>query len=107
MASKRQELGASDSISVRYGDQVLTIPVVAALVGGQPAELTGDLQAEECDHRGASWSQSLALHCPRCGIRLFAPGGLLAYKSEAEVEELHRQWRLAGYPDVRGWLASR
>jgi hypothetical protein len=76
------------------------IPVVAALgPDGKPMELVGDLAPEDCDHAGATWSDCIALRCPRCGSRLFLPPRLLARRPEHEIEAMYALWVRAGCPE--------
>jgi len=59
---------------------------------------TGDRDPDQCDHDGECWSSDLVVRCSQCGVRLFAPPHVLAYKSSLVVEEMYQLWQAAGWP---------
>jgi len=95
-----------DTITVRTAEgQDLDIPVVVAFAApGRPADLVGDVEPENCDHKGATWSSCFDLRCPRCGSRLFVPPRFLAHRPEDEVKAMHSTWVKAGWPE---WSQNR
>ena len=76
------------------------VPIVTAFDrDGKPVPLRGDLEPEQCDHAGASYSASLALRCPRCGIPMFLPPRKLAHLPGDIVDVMHDLWAAAGWPE--------
>ena len=99
-----------DTVTIQTTDgQTVDIPLVVAFDrNGKPADLVGDLEPENCNHAGATWSSNLDMRCPRCGSRLFLPPKLLSYLAEDVIERMHAAWCAAGWPEFRcgstpGW----
>ena len=83
--------------------QGAAVPIAPALdADGQPVDLIGDVIPEHCDHKGACWSDCLALRCPRCGAPLFLPPRFLALRSAEQLEAMHQAWVRAGWPSMAG-----
>lgn len=77
------------------------IPIVVSFDrDGAPIGCTGNLAPEDCDHVGECWSSDLVMRCTICGARLFAPPRHLARRPRAVLEEMHRLWAAAGWPDL-------
>lgn len=92
-----------DTITFEHQGQTFEIPIVVAFgPDGKPAELIGDIEPQNCDHAGATWSDCLDMRCPRCGSRLFLPPCLLAYLAEDTIETMHALWTAAGWPAFIG-----
>jgi hypothetical protein len=93
-----------DTVTVKTADgQTLDIPLVVAFDRrGKPVDLVGDVEPENCNHAGATWSSNLDMRCPRCGSRLFLPPRLLAYLPEAVIERMNAAWEAAGWPAFSG-----
>jgi DNA-directed RNA polymerase subunit RPC12/RpoP len=64
--------------------------------------LIGDVEPADCDHAGACWSSNLDMRCPRCGSRLFLPPRHLARRPEEIIDDMHRLWCAAGWPEFVG-----
>lgn len=100
-----------DTITLQTEDgQRIEVPIIVAFgPNGKPCDLTGDIEPENCDHKGASWSPNLDIRCPRCGSRLFLPPRFLAKRTEDEIEAMHAAWARAGWPEFYGdaWSINR
>jgi hypothetical protein len=83
--------------------QIFEIPFVVAFgPDGKPADLVGDVEPENCDHAGQTWSDCLEMRCTRCGARLFLPGRFLARRPEEVLERMYAAWCAAGWPSFIG-----
>lgn len=93
-----------ETITLRTSDgQDVKIPIAHAFgPDGKPAELIGDIEPQNCDHAGACWSSCLDMRCTRCGSRLFIPPRHLARRPEEIIEDMHRLWCAAGWPEFVG-----
>jgi len=79
------------------------IPIAAALNrDGRPIPVIGDLAPSQCNHAGATWSDNLALRCPRCRAPMFLPPRFLAHKTEDRIAAMYDLWRAAGCPPWYG-----
>jgi hypothetical protein len=95
-----------DGMKFEHDGRMIETPLVVAFgPNGKPAELIGDMEAENCDHAGAAWSSSMALYCRRCGARMFLPARILAGLPDYEIEVMYREWQRAGWPEwaPEGW----
>ena len=100
---------------VEFESDGIVIPVVVGFSRDgsvvTAAELAGRARVDPatCDHAGAPWSGSLALHCPQCGAALFLPPRVLAFLPASTITAMDLLWAAAGWPEWRpdgGWNVS-
>jgi hypothetical protein len=82
----------------------LSIPLVIGR-SADGAELTAhdiarreQIQPEDCNHAGATYSSNLAFVCLRCRQPMFLPPRLLAYLPASTITAMQELWRAAGWP---------